>query len=504
MDLTAKPSDKSPPTVIRECRAGAVEGRVEQGICRFFSVPYAAPPVGENRFREPQPVESWSGVRNTTSPGPSAFYQIFDFPSINIVPLVGTGGTGGDDFLTLNIWAPEDARNCPVMVWVHGGAFVLGSKDARSHDGSEFARSGVVCVAINYRLGIDGFLPIPDVPTNLGLRDIIAALRWVQENIGAFGGDPTNVTIFGESAGAMATADLVTSPLVKGLFRRAIIQSGHGAMVRDIPTAQRLVRKLARLLKITPDVRGFRGVDAERGWRAMEKLGKPLTRLDLRDAEGHEPVFGISRFIPVWGDDVLPEKPLEALRSGAGADIDVLIGTNAEEMNFYFVPTGVKRKLPGWLARWLLGKSHPRARDTLKAYGSGQKGKTPGAVFADAMTDLVFRWPARRFAEEHRGRTHVYEFDWRSPRFDNELGASHGMEVPFVFKTLPSVTGATGLVGENPPPELAERIHRIWVQFATDGSLPWPEFDRDNRAVRLLFADETISEPPMPAAAFLP
>lgn len=208
------------------------------------------------------------------------------------------------------------------MVWVHGGGFVVGSKDAPISDGTEFARSGVICVAINYRMGIDGFLPVPDVPTNLGLRDILLAMRWVQDNIAAFGGDPSNVTAFGESAGAMAIADLVTSPLAKGLFKRAIIQSGHGAMVRDIPVAQRLVRKLARLLNVTPDADGFRFVSHDRAMAALEKVAKP-SAIDLRDANGFEPVFGISRFIPVWGDDVLPLKPVAALREGAGADIEI-------------------------------------------------------------------------------------------------------------------------------------------------------------------------------------
>jgi para-nitrobenzyl esterase len=120
------------------------------------------------------------------------------------------------------------------------------------------------------------------------------------------------------------------------------------------------------------------------------------------------------------------------------------------------------------------------------------------------MTDLVFRWPARRFAEEHRGRTHVYEFDWRSPRYDGQFGSTHGMELPFVFKTLRSVTGPEGLVGESPPAELADRVHKIWVDFATDGSLPWPEFTRDRRKVRLLAAEETIDEPAMPVAPYLP
>lgn len=489
---------------IRATATGDVRGTCKEDYCSFLGIPYAAPPVGENRFREPQPREPWEGVLDCTRAGPSAPYEIPEFPGIDIVPLVGPGGGRETDYLRLNIWAPKDAVNSPVMIWIHGGAFVIGTKDASSTDGSAFARSGVVCVAINYRLGIEGFLPIPGIPTNLGLRDILFAIRWVRENIANFGGDPGNITVFGESAGAMALADIVTSPLAKGLFKRVIIQSGHGAMVRDPNVAQRLVRKLAKILKISPDAKSFRSVDFDRGWAAIQKLAKPFTRLDLRNPDGHEPVFGISRFVPVCGDDVLPKMPLEALMDGAGKDIDVLIGTNSEEMNFYFVPSKVKAKLRGFLAKLLLRKWNPNAKQVLKAYGLGQPGKKSGEAFTDAETDLVFRWPARRFAEEHRGRTHFYEFDWRSPRFDGELGASHGMELGFVFKTLPSMTGPKGLVGENPPAELADRVHKIWVDFARDGTLPWPEFDRAHRNVHLLAADRTIDEPVMPAADFLP
>jgi para-nitrobenzyl esterase len=390
------------------------------------------------------------------------------------------------------------------MVWIHGGGFVIGSKDAAIHDGGSFARDGVVCFAINYRMGIDGFLPIPGVPTNLGLRDMIAALHWVRANARAFGGDPDNITLFGESAGAMAISDLVTSPLAKGLFRRAIIQSGHGAMTREIPVMQRLVKKLARLLRVSPDKAGFASAPLDDALDAVEKVSQPTAWIDLRDARGHEPVFGISRFVPVHGDDVLPLQPLEALKQGAGAEIDVLIGTNAEEMNLYLIPTGVRDKVGGLLATFLLSRSQPRARKALKAYGLGKKGKKPGQALLDAMNDLVFRWPARRFAEEHRGRTHMYEFDWRSPAFHGELGACHGMEMPFVFDTLGCATGPQGLVGETPPQQLADRIHRIWVDFAIDGSLPWQPFDRDGRQVYSLSEGQARRESPMPAAAFLP
>lgn len=485
--------------------AGAVRGATDGGVDRFLGIPYAAPPVGERRFAMPQPVAPWTGERDATVPGPNAPQRVKAFPGLDVYPLVGSGWVEGDDYLTLNVLRPAGAAGAlPVMVFIHGGGFLVGSKDAAVQDGATFARDGIVYVAINYRMGIDGFLPIPGVPTNLGLRDQIAALAWVRDNIAAFGGDPGNVTVFGESAGGMSIANLIASPLAKGLFQRAIIESGHGGMTRDITVAQRLVAKLAGLLGVSADKAGFASVaPGQATLDAVEKVSQPTARIDLRDAQGREPVFGISRFVPVHGDDVLPIKPLDALKAGAGADVDVLIGTNAEEMNLYLVPTGVRTKV-GKLLAWLaLRRSIPGAWATLKAYGLGGPTR-PGMVLNAAMNDLVFRWPARRFAEEHRGRTHFYEFDWRSPMFDGELGAAHGMELPFVFDCLPVATGPEGLCGTNPPQELATRVHGLWIAFAKTGALPWPEFDRDTRQVYQLARGKAVHEPVMPAARFLP
>jgi para-nitrobenzyl esterase len=484
--------------------AGTLRGVAANGIVTYLGVPYAAPPAGTRRFALAEPALAWDGVRDATSPGSNAPQIFRTMPGLELQPLVGNGWVEGDDYLTLNVWAPENAQGCPVMVFIHGGAFVLGSKDASVSDGTAFARDGIVCVAINYRLGIDGFLPIPGVPTNLGLRDQIAALTWVRDNIAVFGGDPGNVTAFGESAGAMTLAGLVTSPLAQGLFRRAIIQSGHGAMTHQVGIAGKLVTKLASMLGVAPTRDGFASVTPKNAFDAIEKVSKPTTRLDLRDATGREPLFGLSRFAPVHGDDVLPLAPLEALKQGAGAPIDILIGSNSEEMNLYLVATGARAKI-GRLLAWLaLRKSLPRAWRVLKAYGLGQRGTSAGLAFNRAMNDLVFRWSARRYAEEHRGRTHMYEFEWRSPRYDGELGAAHGMELPFVFDTLATTSTPEGMTGPNPPQDLADRIHAIWVRYATDGTLPWPEFTRETRNVFQLAANRTIHEPPMPAAPFLP
>ena len=485
--------------------SGIVRGTSDGAVDRFLGIPYAAPPVGERRFVAPQPVEPWAGEHDATLSGANAPQRVRAFPGLDVHPLVGSGWVEGDDYLTLNVLRPAGTSDLlPVMVFIHGGGFLVGSKDAAVQAGATFARDGIVYVAINYRMGIEGFLPIPGVPTNLGLRDQIAALTWVRDNIAAFGGNPANVTVFGESAGAMSIANLIVSPLAKGLFRRAIIESGHGGMTRDVSVARRLVDKLAGLLGVSPDKGGFASVlPGEATFNAVEKILQPTARIDLRDAEGREPVFGISRFVPVHGDDVLPVKPLEALKAGAGAEVELLIGTNAEEMNLYLVPTGVRAKVGKVLAWLALRKSIPDAWAILKAYGMGG-GTKPGLVLNAAMNDLVFRWPARRFAEEHRGRTHFYEFDWRSPMFGGELGAAHGMELPFVFDCLPVATGPEGLCGTSPPQHLATRIHGLWVQFAKTGALPWPEFDRETRQVYQLEGGEAVHEPVMPAAAFLP
>ena len=485
--------------------AGAVRGTAANGVRTFLGIPYAAPPTGLNRFALPRPHAPWPEVRDATIAGPTPPQRVKAFPGLDIVPLIGTGWIEGDDYLAANIWAPDtDATGLPVMVFVHGGAFVLGHKDVAVHDGSAFARDGVICVAINYRLGVEGFLPIPGVPTNLGLRDILFALEWVKQTIPAFGGNPDNITLFGESAGAMAIADLVGSPLAKGLFRRAVIQSGHGGMVRSIGIARKLVGRLARILKVPATEEGFRRTTAAKCLDAMEAMQPPKGKIDLRDSDGLEPSYGLTRFLPVYGDDVVPVKPIAGLAAGAGAEIDVLIGTNAEEMNLYWVPTGIKAKLGRLLAWFILSRVQPKARAVLKVYGFKDKSKSGGEVFTDATTDLVFRWPARRFAEEHRGRTHMYQFGWRSPAFGGQLGACHGLELPFVFDTLDTVTGPQGLVGpERPPQALADSVHRIWVDYARDGSLPWPEFKSETRLVYELAEGHAQYEQPMFAAPFL-
>lgn len=246
---------------------GELHGNLVDGVHEFLGVPYAAPPSGANRLRPPQPVEPWSGVRDATSPGPSP---------AQVAPPESAGSdwdteVTGEDCLTLNVWTPDPgAGGLPVMVWIQGGMFEIGATAA--YDGRHFARDGVVCVVINWRVGADGFLYLGDEFANLGLLDQIAALEWVHEHIASFGGDPGNVTVFGESAGAMSIGVLLAMPRAEGLFRRAILQSGAAHHTISAETASRLGHRLAQTLGVPPARDAIAALPVERLLEAQTEL----------------------------------------------------------------------------------------------------------------------------------------------------------------------------------------------------------------------------------------
>ena len=482
-----------------ECAQGRLRGITDSGLNRFYGIPYAAAPVGARRFRTPEPPAEWSGVRDATRKGPNAPQVNRTFPGLDATGFIGEGWRAGDDYLCLNIWTADPKGKAPVMVFIHGGAFIAGTGDAPAYDGSGFARDGIVCVTINYRMGIEGFLPLEGADTNLGLRDQIAALKWVKAHIASFGGDPDNVTVFGESAGAMSIANLLGSPCAKGLFRRAIIESGHGRMLHSRACMERVGTMLAELLAVPLTAQGFALRSLEECAKAVDAVSQPGVIADMREANGLDPAFGLSKFLPVLGDDVIPVSTDAAIAAGAGAEVELLIGSNREEMNIYFVPPGICDLNDAMMAKFLLGQVYPSAEEALLAYGLG-KGEKPGMALTAAMSDLVFRQPVRDFALAHRGRTHVYEFGWRSPAFHGRLGACHALELPFVFDTLSTCSGSQGLVGETAPQELATHVHSLWVGFARDGRLPWPEFDADSRQVYRLEEGTSASEDEFPAA----
>jgi para-nitrobenzyl esterase len=482
--------------------AGKVRGSVRDGVATFLGIPYAAPPVGALRFAAPEPAPPWTGVRDALVPGPSAPQRALTFPGLDMVPITGAEWRRGDDYLTLNVWAPVGAEHRPVMVYVHGGGLVLGTKDAAVYDGRNFARDGAVVVTMNYRLGVEGFVPVEGAPTNLGLRDVLAALRWVRDNAAAFGGDAANVTVFGESGGGIAVSCLVTSPLATGLFRRAIVQSGHGSAVYPLEVAQRVTREVASILDVAPDVEGFRSATPEALVAALAKAARPGA-VSMKDESGYDPSFGLGVVDPVVGDDVLPVHPLTALRAGAGRDVDLLIGTTEDEANSWLAPYRLMG-IPRWTARLVLRRLVPRADDLFRRYARENPGLKGGELLSRILGDLSFRGQARHYAAAHQGRTHFFEFDWDSPAARGRLGAAHGLDLGFVFDTLPVITGPRGMAGENPPQPLADHVHRIWTWFAADGTVPWQEYSAATPAVSRLFAGRVDVERPLPVSEFLP
>jgi len=479
---------------IAQTLGGKVRGTVVNGVCRFYGIPYAAAPVDRLRFAKPQEHPAWAGIRDATEKAPNGPQITRAFAGIDVTPLIGHGWRKGDDYLIANVWTPDvTAKGLPVMVFIYGGAWIGGTSDCSAYDGESFARNGIVLITINYRMGIEGVVPLEGAATNLCLRDMIAAIEWVRCNAGNFGGDGDNITVFGESAGAMSIANLIASPLSKGLFRRAILQSGHGSMLRTKPVADSLVARLAQILGVPATADGFRTQSLEDCAQAVGAVSLPGVELDMREPNGRDPAFGLSKFLPLMGDDVIPQPTLAALAEGAGSDVEILVGSTAEEMNLYLVPAGVTELEDTSVAIARLSMVTPCAPDILADYGL-RDGAKPGSALAAALTDLVFRDPVRRYAMAHCGRAHVYEFGWRSPAFGGRLGACHAIELPFVFNTLASCTGPDGLVGETPPHDLADHVHKLWIGFAKNGALPWDEFRRETRQVYQLDSGTSTRE----------
>ena len=300
---------------IVESRWGKLRGRFSNGVAAFKGVPFAAPPFGANRLRPPKPVEPWEGVRDAFEFGPKS-PQVAYPPGIAdaLAELVGPG----EDCLTLNVWTPETgAAGRPVMVWIPGGMFEFHATGASVfYDGGRFARDGVVCVTLGYRVGAEGFLYLGDGLANLGLLDQIAALKWVRENIAAFGGDPGQVTIFGKSAGGMSVATLLTMPRARGLFRRAIVESGNTPNVTSAATAERIGRRLADLLGVDASREAIAATAPERVLQAQALLRNELIACPDPAFWGEVALSSLP-WAPTVDGEILPEPPIEAIRAGA-------------------------------------------------------------------------------------------------------------------------------------------------------------------------------------------
>jgi para-nitrobenzyl esterase len=454
-------------------------------VLAFLGIPYAAAPVGELRLRPPQPPRAWTEVRDCTTHGPTAPQPPPEGPVSELLPHVSVPG---DDYLNLNVWTADTEGSRPVMVFIHGGSFTSGSGSIPTYDGSRFARDGVVLVTINYRLGADGFLWLGEGTPNLGLLDQIAALEWVRDNIASFGGDPDRVTVFGESAGALSVCTLLAMPAAAGLFRRAIAQSGAARCVLSAETAARLGRSLCELLGIEATREAVTAVPVSRLLSAQVQLALDVAGETDPLRWGEDAARNIMPFEPVVDGNLLPVTPESAIAAGASAGVDLLIGTNADEGNLFFVPTGITVQADEEaLAR--VAQARCYAPSVVSAYREARPTATPGELISALMTGEFYRVPALELALAYPG-SHVYEFAWRSPAFDGRMGACHVLELPFVFDTLDD-PGYAAVIGDRPPQHVADAVHRAWVDFATTGDPGWPAYEATSRTAMRFDTEST-------------
>ncbi len=477
---------------------GRIRGCASGPVLAFRGVPYARPPVGRLRLRRPEPSEPWSGVADAAAFGAASLQNAP--PAIGLFPALAVGPQS-EDCLTLNVVTPAvDGGRRPVLVWIHGGGFDWGASAQPLFDGGRLAERGdLVVVSVNYRLGALGFMHLGAIgargapAANPGLLDQIAALTWVQENIAAFGGDPDHVTVFGESAGAMSIAALLAMPAARGLFHRAILQSGSLQPLHDEESAATVARELLEELWLEPD---------EPGGLCRVPVGSILVA-QARTSQRLRASPEWLTWRPYVDGRVLPRDPSDAIRAGAARGIPLLIGTNRDECQPIVkldprMRPADERALHARVRS--LGARAVDAERVVAAYRRAEGGGTLDLVGLTSAieTDAHFRLPAIELAElqaRHERRTFMYRFDWASPAFGGALGACHGLEVPFVFGT----TGAPGLpplTGDGPEAQaLSSRMMDAWIGFARTGEPahsglgPWPAWDPALRATMRLGAE---------------
>ena len=494
---------------------GRLRGVWRGDLWSFSGIPYGRAPTGALRWRPPLEAERWSEIRDASTFGPIA-PQSASVPGVTSPADPAASEPHSEDCLSLNIWTPAlpespteaPGQGRPVMVFIHGGGFTSGSGSVFLYRGGELVRNGdAVVVTINYRLGALGFLGHRDLADpdglvgNWGIQDQLAALRWVRDNIAAFGGDPGAVTIFGESAGGFSVATLLGTPAAKGLFRRAIVQSG-GVHVHALHDAERSAERLASVLGIASCTReSLEHVPATELVAATEELGK------RRPDPGMMPL----PFLPVVDGVLLPDHPLAAVANGAAAGIDLLIGTNRDELTLFGLgnPALMAFDEDG-VTRWV-GNAAPDmpAADVIDAYRSARRSRgdsiEANAIWVAVGTDIVFRWPSLQLAAAHvaRGsRAFVYLFDWESPAFGGILGSCHALELPFVFGTVnePAVQVFSG--GGPAVEKLSSQMQRAWLAFAGAGDPghvgigAWRRWEPADRATMIFGADTRLESAP--------
>ena len=455
--------------------ADRVQGTTSKGASVFLGIPYAAPPFGPNRFQAPRPPEAWDGVRPATTYGHTAPQPHRQFT------LVPEPVTPGPDCLNLNVFTPDPSPEArlPVLFWIHGGGFTAGSNASPWYRGERFAARGIVTVSINYRLGAEGFLVLPDAaeaPHNRAVRDWVAALEWVRDNIAAFGGDPGRVTIAGQSAGGVACSTLLVTPSAKGLFRNAICMSGARTPSATPEQSAPLTAAVAAELGIEPTLAALREVDPERLMEAQEPAAAAAAAAARAQSDGGGRTEAVPlSFGPIVDGDVIPTKGLQV-----DPAVGVLAGATAEEFNSAM--RGLKDSMDdARLTRRLgrLGLDDERIAAYRRRYPDAEN----WWLFGQALSDSSFKAGALRMVERWSaggGRAWLYDFEWRSAA-PAGFGSVHCLDLPFAFDNL-DADGVAEVTGPEPPQALADAMHEAFVGFVTEGDPGWAPYDASRRA----------------------
>lgn len=472
-------------------RYGKVEGIRDGNVSVWKGIPYAAPPINSLRFRAPQEPEPWEGIREAKKFGPAAM----QFERETMMFLGDSPTIKSEDCLYLNIWSPgADRKRRPVMVWIHGGSFMYGSGSSNLYDGKSFADKGnVVVVTINYRLGVFGFLHLGEIggaeysaSGNCGLLDQAAALRWVYENIEAFGGDPNNITIFGESAGSVSVGSLLTMPIVKGLFNKAILQSGTAKHTLTSETATNVAEQILSILQV--------------GKNELSRLNSIPAETILKATAALPPrIFG-----PVRDGNILPKNLEKVLFEGFAKDIPILIGTTADEWKLFTYFDPLWEQLNGNKIREVFELSFSSFLEEVSQYLLKEENLNKD-LYEDMMTFDVFTFPSIFLSEcqvKHGAPVWMYRFDYLSPALGGSLKAFHALEIPFVWNTITNHE-TEKLTGNAPERyQLANQMHQAWIAFAHHGDpntseLPkWPTYNVNNRSTMLFNIKNEVVEDP--------